>query len=75
MVNKGWANIKERRLQEAKEKGEVVEMEVATGELVGGKGKRVRFREREWAILASDGGASRLQDVTEEEEKAGKGVS
>ncbi|KAL8806845.1 MAG: hypothetical protein Q9182_001105 [Xanthomendoza sp. 2 TL-2023] len=65
-VNENWASIKERRLQEARERGEVVEMEVngdaaggtGGGTGGGGGGKRVRFREREWAVLASDTGAS-----------------
>ncbi|KAL8683099.1 MAG: hypothetical protein Q9186_000913 [Xanthomendoza sp. 1 TL-2023] len=58
VVNQYWADIKERRMQEARERGEVVEMEVNGGDEVGGGmgGKKVRFREREWAVLASDTG-------------------
>ena len=70
VVNQHWADIKERRLQEARDRGEVCEMEVAGPEV--GKERKVRFREREWAVLASDGGGSRLEDITEENERGGK---
>ncbi|KAL8979002.1 MAG: hypothetical protein Q9205_005557 [Flavoplaca limonia] len=62
VVNQHWAHIKEKRLQEARDRGEVCEMEVAGEE--GGREKKVRFREREWAVLASDGGGSRLEEIT-----------
>ncbi|KAL8863556.1 MAG: hypothetical protein Q9178_000237 [Gyalolechia marmorata] len=68
VVNQHWADIKERRLQEARDRGEVCEVEVA-GPEVGGKERKVRFREREWTVLASDGGGSRLEDITEENER------
>ncbi|KAL8996589.1 MAG: hypothetical protein Q9169_003928 [Polycauliona sp. 2 TL-2023] len=63
VVNQHWADIKEKRLQEARERGEVCEMEVKGEEGVAGKEKKVRFREREWAVLASDGGGSRIEEV------------
>ena len=63
VVNQHWANIKEKRLQEARDRGEVCEREVAGDG--GGREKRVRFREREWAVLASDGGESRMEEITE----------
>ncbi|KAL8845956.1 MAG: hypothetical protein Q9221_008918 [Calogaya cf. arnoldii] len=53
VVNQHWAKIKEKRLQEARGRGEVCEMEIA-GDV--GKEKKVRFREREWAVLASGWG-------------------
>ncbi|KAL8790291.1 MAG: hypothetical protein Q9213_000643 [Squamulea squamosa] len=70
LVNTHWANVKEKRLQEAKDRGEVCEKEAeaAAGEEWGKKEKKVRFREREWAVLASDGGGSRLEDVQWEDE-------
>lgn len=64
VVNQHWANIKEKRLQEARDRGEVCEMEVAGDGC--GREKKVRFREREWAVLASDGGESRLEEITED---------
>ncbi|KAL9029784.1 MAG: hypothetical protein Q9180_006988 [Flavoplaca navasiana] len=65
VVNQHWANIKEKRLQEARDRGEVCEMEVAGEE--GGREKKVRFREREWAVLASDGGGSRFEEITNDD--------
>ncbi|KAL8928101.1 MAG: hypothetical protein Q9172_001011 [Xanthocarpia lactea] len=65
VVNQHWADIKEKRLQEARDRGEVCEMEVDGGPEVVGKERKVRFREREWAVLASDGGGSRLEDIIE----------
>ena len=63
-MNQHWAKIKEKRLQEARGRGEVCEMEIA-GDV--GKEKKVRFREREWAVLASDGGgSSRLEEIVED---------
>ncbi|KAL8659459.1 MAG: hypothetical protein Q9226_000418 [Calogaya cf. arnoldii] len=62
VVNQHWADIKEKRLQEARGRGEVCEIEVA-GDV--GKEKKVTFREREWAVLASDGGGSRLEETVD----------
>ncbi|KAL8728862.1 MAG: hypothetical protein Q9166_005102 [cf. Caloplaca sp. 2 TL-2023] len=72
VVNKNWANVKEKRLQEARERGEVCEMDVAGEGGKGEGGKKVRFREREWAVLASDGGGSRLEHNMEDSQLGGR---
>lgn len=64
VVNQHWAGLKEKRLREARGRGEVCQMEVA-GDVVE-REKKVRFREREWALLASDGGGSRIEEIVDD---------
>lgn len=64
VVNQHWADLKDKRLREARGRGEVCEMEVA-GDVVE-REKKVRFREREWALLASDGGGSRIEEIVDD---------
>lgn len=64
VVNQHWADLREKRLREARGRGEVCQMEVA-GDVVE-REKKVRFREREWALLASDGGGSRIEEIVDD---------
>ncbi|KAI4095097.1 MAG: hypothetical protein LQ339_007360 [Xanthoria mediterranea] len=72
VVNQHWADLKEKRLREARGRGEVCEMEVA-GDVVE-REKKVRFREREWALLASDGGGSRIEEIVDDGHRNLRGV-
>ncbi|KAI4181085.1 MAG: hypothetical protein L6R41_006823 [Letrouitia leprolyta] len=61
-TNVYWRDFAERRLQEARGRGEVVveeeDEERNDGSRDGGGAKRVRWREREWAVLAGAGSES-----------------
>lgn len=55
-LNEYYRSVAEKRLAEARARGEVNEKEAHDDDDDGGAnvGKRVRWREREWAVLGSD---------------------